>query len=28
MVSDFGVALRSSDVTLTADGTVIGRRRS
>jgi serine/threonine-protein kinase len=24
MVSDFGVALRSSDVTLTADGTVIG----
>src|SRR5256886_7419238 len=24
MVSDFGVALRSADVTLTADGTVIG----
>src|SRR3989442_3412340 len=24
MVSDFGVALRASDVTLTADGTVIG----
>src|SRR5205823_9043593 len=26
MVSDFGVALRSADVTLTADGTVIGTR--